>query len=117
MRSHTGEATSAIIKRQDDANWPRVHAALSEGAILWKPVKISNYYIRRGNETGGGCLSMTRIRKLERDGVIELVGPFTYRLTPNPSAPTSPTGPTSDSAPPAVAASPESPAAAPSSEE
>lgn len=77
--NETGESTASIVKRRDDQEMPRVMEALDEGAVLWQPRSGYDYYVRKGGEFGSfGALSQARIRKLEKDGVIELVGVKTY---------------------------------------
>ena len=80
--SETGESTAAINRRADDEAWPRVRAALLEGATLWRPPKLDRFHIDRGRGTpGGGSLGRARVRRLEAEGILEHVGVDRYALT------------------------------------
>lgn len=75
----TGEASASINARTDDKTMPKVIAALREGALLYQPKSGFNYYVRRGGDIDGMVsLSPSRVKKLERQGFLRLVGEKTY---------------------------------------
>jgi hypothetical protein len=76
----TGESSASIRARMDDTQWPDVLKALEEGATLYRPARMRDYYIRKGADIGGGCLSATRVKKLEEKGILQRVGVDTYGL-------------------------------------
>ncbi|MEX2450931.1 MAG: hypothetical protein WD407_08765 [Rhodospirillales bacterium] len=79
--NNTGESTASINKRVDDESWPAVKEGLEKRMTLWKPPRLANYYLDRGNgDYGGGCLSPARVRKLEAEGVLVHVGVCRYAL-------------------------------------
>lgn len=81
MKSETGESTASINRRGDDEAWPRVEAALRDGATLYRPPKLDRYYLDFGEgPAGNGSLTPARVRKLEGEGVLEQVGEYRYAL-------------------------------------
>ncbi|WP_295805889.1 hypothetical protein [uncultured Nitratireductor sp.] len=80
MKPETGENTASINRRRDFAEWPTVLAALREGASIVRPPRLDRYFIDRGQGPGGGSLSATYVRKLEAEGVLELIGVHRYAL-------------------------------------
>ncbi len=79
-RNETGETTAAIIARGDDRAWPEVLAALRSGATLLRVPKLRTAYPDRGQGPSGSGISDTRVRKLEREGVLQHVGVDRYAL-------------------------------------
>jgi hypothetical protein len=83
--SDTGESLRAATKRSDDWTWTRVEPLLRQGAELWRPSRLRNYFTRFPNDphregNGVGWLSPGRIRKLEAAGVLMRVGVDAYAL-------------------------------------
>lgn len=68
----TGESTASINRRQDDAAWPHVHRALVAGAELRRPSGLKRYYpyVRENPCIAPGSLSETRVKTLERSGML-----------------------------------------------
>lgn len=82
----TGESTASIIARGDDADWPHVKAALEAGATLLRPSRLDRYYVARDLAIGSRSLSKTRVKRLEREGVLVHVGVDRYALAAAPVA-------------------------------
>lgn len=81
MQPDTGEPTASINKRSDDNAWPSVEALLRHpGATLLRVPKLKRAYADLGSGPHGSGISDTRVRKLERDGVIRFVGVDRYAL-------------------------------------
>jgi hypothetical protein len=81
INSDTGEPTTRIITRSDDEAWPRAKAAMECGATLHRPHRLQTYWAHDGVDyVSGTGLSKTRVRHLERQGVIEHVGVGRYAL-------------------------------------
>lgn len=80
MANDTGERTSVIVARSDDASWPYVLAELQNGATLLRIPKLRKGYVDRIGGLGGPGISDTRILKLEREGVLRIVGANRYAL-------------------------------------
>lgn len=77
--AETGESSASINARTDDKNMPKIIAALRDGALLYQPKSGFNYYVRRGSDLDGMVsLSPSRVKKLERQGFLRLVGEKTY---------------------------------------
>jgi hypothetical protein len=75
-----GESTAAINARGDDQSWPAVAAELRTGATLLRIPKLRRAYCDRGNGPYGPGITDTRVRKLERTGVLRFVGVDRYHL-------------------------------------
>lgn len=72
----TGETTAAINSRRDNEAWQRLLPELRRGALIARPTaKLRSYYV-----DGMGGFQPSFIRRLERDGLIRLVGVETYQL-------------------------------------
>jgi hypothetical protein len=77
----TGESTASINRRADDAAWPRIEERLKEtGATLLRIPKLKRAYADCGRGPEGAGISDTRVRHLEKDGVIKFVGVDRYML-------------------------------------
>lgn len=76
----TGESSASINKRMDDWQMPLVLEALQSGATLFRPHRLKNYYVDRGDGPGSGCLSATRVKALEASGQLVCVGVDRYAL-------------------------------------
>lgn len=76
----TGESTNSIIARGDDHAWPHVEALLKAGATLIRVAKLGRCYVDRGHGPSSPSLSYTRVRRLERAGVLRFVGIDRYDL-------------------------------------
>lgn len=76
----TGESTRSIHKRMDDQAQPRVLEFLKAGATLFRPTRLRNYYIDKGDGPTGPMLTAARVKKLEAQGVLRLVGVDRYGL-------------------------------------
>jgi hypothetical protein len=81
----TGESTRAIIARGDDEAWPLLKRELENGATLLRVPKLRRAYADKGCGLYGRGISETRVRKLERDGVLRFVGVDRYALAENPT--------------------------------
>jgi len=73
--TETGESSAAIYSRMDDDTWAKLLPMLQAGKKLVRPSRSRSYYI-----DGDGGLSATRVKKLQQEGVIRLVGVDTYAL-------------------------------------
>lgn len=80
MRSDVGESTRSIIARGDDEAWPRIRQELEAGATLLRVPKLRRAYADKADGPYGPGISDTRVRKLEREGVIRHVGVDRYSL-------------------------------------
>lgn len=84
MMDETGESVRSINKRSDDMVQNRVLDALSSGAYLIVHRKINRAVVEGiddRSENYGVTVSLTRVRKLEKDGVITQVGVDKYAST------------------------------------
>lgn len=79
----TGESTASIVRRGDDRAWPRVRLALLAGAELRRPTGLQRYYlyVKTSPSPMPGSLSATRVKTLERCGVLKRAGDESYGLT------------------------------------
>ena len=75
-----GESSASINRRADDDDWPHIERELRAGATLRREPKIKRAYADRGAGPYGRGISDTRVRKLEREGVIVHVGVDRYAL-------------------------------------
>lgn len=82
MRANdTGESSAAITARADDVAWYTMLPMLKAGMPIVRFPRVRRSYARdeiNGRTVGG--VSDTRIRKLERDGVIRHTGVDRYEL-------------------------------------
>lgn len=76
----TGESSASINRRSDDEAWPHVRAELETGATLLRIPKLRRAYPDRGDGPYGRGLNDARVRKLEREGIIQFVGVDRYSL-------------------------------------
>lgn len=78
----TGESTASINRRADNQAWPRVRAALIKGAELRRPQGLRRYYLymKTSPSPMPGSLSETRVKTLERCGVLKRAGVDIYAL-------------------------------------
>ncbi len=83
--TETGESTRSIVARGDDKAWPWVRAELVAGATLLRVPKLRRAYPDRGDGPYGKGISDTRVRTLERQGVLRFVGVDRYALAEEPS--------------------------------
>lgn len=79
-RCETGESTASIVARGDDARWSTLVEELRTGATLLRVPKLKHGYADRGQGAYGGGISDTRIRKLEKNGVLRNIGVDRYEL-------------------------------------
>lgn len=80
----TGESTASINRRQDERAWPDIESALRDGATLYRPPRLRDFYTRGLNPKDrreGRCLSAARVRRLVNEGVLMRVGVDEYGLT------------------------------------
>lgn len=82
-RPDTGESTAAITARGDDEAWPHIMRALEAGATLLRVPALRRAYADHGGGPQGRGISESRVRKLERAGVLRYVGVDRYALTRN----------------------------------
>lgn len=83
MKAETGESTASIIRRDDDQAWPAVLSALQNGATLRVHHKIRRVGVEglpERDRRNGRTISFARVRRMEREGVIEPCGVDRYRL-------------------------------------
>lgn len=79
----TGETVAQIQARGADRAWPDILNALQAGAVLRRPVRMTDFYtigLPPGDKRNGRCLFASRVKKLEREGVLVRVGVDTYGL-------------------------------------
>ena len=82
--SDIGETTRSINKRSDDMAWVRVLKGLQDGGFLQVHRKIGRVAVHGLNEkhkSHHATISMSRVRSLERAGVLSQVGVDKYVLT------------------------------------
>lgn len=89
MRAEAGESTASINRRRDDEAWPGILDAMRRGAILRWHAKIRRVAAEWPDGSAAECprgrsLSQAAVRRLERDGVIEICGVDRYRLRREP---------------------------------
>lgn len=87
MKADTGESTTAINKRGDDAAWPNVLTGLREGGRLKLHHRIGRAALEglpdsHPCNTGAKTLTISRARRLEREGIIVKSGIDQYMLAP-----------------------------------
>lgn len=80
MRNETGESVAQMNARSDDEAWPHVRQELENGATLLRVPKLKRAYADRGQGPYGRGITDTRVRKLERTGVLRFVGVDRYAL-------------------------------------
>lgn len=81
--SESGESTTSIIRRGDDEAWPAVRSALEAGGWLRVHHRIERAAVEGLAEKdlrSGRTISSTRVRRLEREGVLERCGVDVYTL-------------------------------------
>ena len=78
MANETGESTASINRRADDAAWPEIEKQLRAGELLTKPPRLKDYFTSKS----GRRLSQARVYKLEKEGVLELIGVHIYAIRP-----------------------------------
>ena len=79
----TGESTASIVRRMADRNWPDIQNALLAGAVLRRPVRMTDFYtegLPSGDRRNGRCFPATHVKRLEKQGVLVRVGVDTYGL-------------------------------------
>lgn len=77
----TGESTATIVARADSIAWDMMLPLLKAGAPIVRFPRLRRSYARdvqKGLTVGG--ISDSRIRKLERDGIITHTGVDRYAL-------------------------------------
>lgn len=87
-RCDTGESTASIVRREDDRAWPIVRKALIAGAELRRPTGLRRYYpyFRATPSAAPGSLSETRVKTLERCGILRRTGEGVFALVEKVSA-------------------------------
>jgi len=80
-RADTGESTASIVARSDEQAWRDfILGSLESGATLTRIPKLRKSYADFGQGPTGAGISDTKLRKLERNGVIRHVGVDRYAL-------------------------------------
>lgn len=79
----TGESVASINARSDDASWPSIKSDLENGATLLRIPKLRRAYADRGQGAYGQGVTDSRVKRLEREGVIQFVGVDRYALAVN----------------------------------
>jgi hypothetical protein len=87
MQPETGESAASINQRSDDAAWTKVRPLLEVGCTLHRPHRLRTFYPHDGVDHVGGTggLTASRVKRLEREGVLTYVGPDRYALADHPS--------------------------------
>lgn len=83
MQSEVGESVQAINKRSDDRAMKDVMSALNEGARLRVHTKIRKAAIEGlpdKDTRNGRCITITRLRRLEKEGVIREIAMDRYAM-------------------------------------
>ncbi|MEN6464526.1 MAG: hypothetical protein ABFD62_05030 [Syntrophaceae bacterium] len=80
MRNDTGESSSSITNRSDNMAWSFIVGQLKEGATLLRIPKFRKSYPDKGQGPYGQGISDTRVRELERNGILQKVGVDRYVL-------------------------------------
>ena len=79
-----GESSASINRRRDDSTWPLVESALRDGGHLYRPMAARGYYVcgidQKDRRYHVG-ISATRVKRLERAGVLSLTGVDRYELS------------------------------------
>lgn len=77
-----GESVASINARMADTAWPMILEQLQAGARLERPAKLRDYYTTGLPDLYCRCLPAARVKKLEREGVLQRIGVDTYGLVP-----------------------------------
>lgn len=83
-QNETGESVRSINKRGDDLVQDRVLSALRRGAVLIIHRKINRAVVEGIDDRDrdyGITLSLTRVRRLEKEGYLEHIGVDKYAAT------------------------------------
>jgi hypothetical protein len=85
--SDTGESTAEINRRDDRENWEKIRPLLEGGWHLRHGGRgLRRYYtVAPNGDFGQHGLRQEKVRQLERDGVLALVGSQTYALKARPA--------------------------------
>lgn len=85
-RSIHDDSTAAVNQRLNDMSWPAVLGLLREGAMLFRPTRMRDYYTWPRPGMGfvpGHCITVSRVKQLEADGVLMSIGADQYGLSPD----------------------------------
>lgn len=89
-RNDIGESSASIRAREDREKWPRVREALHQGATLYRPAKLKDYYTHCRDDRDplhGLGITAALVKRLETQGVLRIVGVDRYGLVPDESSP------------------------------
>lgn len=77
-----GESVASINARMADTAWPMILEQLQGGARLERPAKLRDYYTTGLPGIFCRCLPVARVKKLEKEGVLQRIGVDLYGLAP-----------------------------------
>lgn len=88
-RNDAGESSASIRARHDEHRWPQVRAALENGATIYRPTGLRDFYTQCRDDRDalhGLGVSHVLVKRLEAEGVLRVVGVDRYGLVPKEAA-------------------------------